>query len=398
MPQASASSPKPAAVRQVRRSGKPFFGAIESVLVEEPVDYDFDGAISREHAFAAWTWIVRDLAADLVDPNADETDPAILAAFDALLPELLSRARTALAAAPASFDAERKLKTQLGGEEPWRRLPIVLNALKCRSLLDKAQAFGRATNGMQDEAALATALQSMPLSDKAIAALLMQAALGQVANPSRLVTAVIRIAGSATEDAVIRTGFAPLIDATLAHAQNQIPALIQIGPFADIDLTCRAIDRFHRLIRAVNGYVELNRNGRWAMIVAALTKQVSSRVEPRLREVPMDVNKALRRVREANDRLDSDQLLAALNGVYVMTTVRDARDSLALNALFDQAWTQVGQALEINIQRNLDILRQNPADRITSERLDASIKMAELRFNPEYAEVLRRAKEAAEKR
>jgi hypothetical protein len=238
----------------------------------------------------------------------------------------------------------------------------------------------------------------MPLSDRAIAALLMQAALGQVANPSRLVTAVIRIAGSPTEDSIIRTGFGPLIDATLAHAQNQIPALVQVGPFADIDLTCRAIDRFHRLIRAVNGYVELNRNGRWAMIVAALTKQVSSRVEPRLREVPMDVNKALRRVRETNDRLDSDQLLAALNGVYLMTTVRDARDSLALNALFDQAWTQVGQALEMNIQRNLDILRQNPADRITSERLDASIKMAELRFNPEYAEVLRRAKEAAEKR
>jgi hypothetical protein len=398
MPQSATSSPKPVSTRAARRVGKPFFGVIDSVIVEDPADFEFDGAIAREHAFAAWTWMTRDLASELVDPEANPDDPATIAAFDALLPELLGRARTAIAAAGASHETERKIRTQLGGENQWRRLPLVLNALKCRNLLEKAQAFGRATNGMHDEAALANALQSMPLSDTTIAALLMQAAVGQVANPSRLITAIIRIAGTPTENAIVRTGFAPLVDAILAHAQNQIPALFQIGPFADIDLTCRAIDRFHRLVRAVHGYIELNRNGRWAMIVASLTKQVSSRVEPRLREVVMDVNKALRRHREGNDRLDSDQLLAALNGVYVLAAVRDARESLALNALFDQTWTQVGEALEMHIQRNLEILRQNPDDRVVAQRLDASIKMAELRFNVEYADVLRRAKEAAEKR
>ena len=398
MSQPVPSSPKPVSARAARRTGKPFFGAIESVIVEDPVDVEFDGAISREHAFAAWVWMTRDLAPDLVDPEADPDDPATLAALELLLPELLTRARNAVAAAGTSHDAGRKLRTQLGGEAQWRALPVVLNALKCRNLLEKARAFGRATNGMPDEAALAAALQSMPLSDPGIAALLMQAALGQIANPSRLVTATIRLAGSPAEDAIVRIGFAPLVDAILAHAQNQIPLLLQIGPFADIDLTCRAVDRFHRLIRAVQGYVELNRGGRWMMVVSSLTKQVSSRVEPRLREVVMDVNKSLRRGREGNDRLDSDQLLAALNGVYLMTAVRDARDSLALNALFDQTWMQVGEALEIHIQRNLEILRQHPEDRNTSERLDASIKMAELRFNAEYAEVLRRAKDAAEKR
>ena len=41
--------------------------------------------------------------------------------------------------------------------------------LRCRALLDKAQSFGRAANGMADEAALALALQSMPLQDQAVA-------------------------------------------------------------------------------------------------------------------------------------------------------------------------------------------------------------------------------------
>jgi len=167
--------------------------------------------------------------------------------------------------------------------------------------------------------------------------------------------------------------------------------------FGDMDLICRAIDRFHRLVRAVNGYVELARNSRWAQIASALTKTVSERVDPKLREVAPDVNLAMRR-REASDRLDSDQVLSALNGMYLLATVRDCRDSMAVNATFDQVWSQVGQALEIHLERNLEILRKNPADRVTSGRLDAAIKMAELRFNAEYADVLRRAKDAAERR
>ena len=378
-------------------AGKPFLGMIDAVLVSDPVDFPFDGAIAHSHAMAAWVWLVRFVGPDLIDAGEPGDDPAALQALDAQMPELLSRARAAAAESSSSREAERRLIGQLGGEEPWERLPFVLNALKCRALLDKAQGFGRAVNGITDEAALSLALQSMPLQDQGITALLMQAAVGQVTQPARLMTAVTRIAGSATEAAIQRAGFAPLVDALLAHAQSQIPALMQMGPFADIDLTCRAIDRFHRLVRSVHGFIELSRNGRWAMVIAALTKSVSERVEPRLRDVVPDLNKALRR-REGADKPDSDLLLSALNGVYVLASVRDARDSLALNAIFDQTWTQVGQALEIHIQRNLEILRQNPTDAATAERLDTSIKMAELRFNAEYAEVLRRAKEAVEKR
>jgi hypothetical protein len=399
MPPASAkpSSSAAAASARARKTGRPFFGLIDPVLVEDPLEFEFDGAISRQQAYGTWIWLRRDLAADLIDPEVPDEDPSAGPALDALMPELLGRARTAIAAAGTSHEAGRRLKTQLGGEEAWSRLPNIVNALKCRGLLDKAQAFGRATNGMTDEAALALALQSMPLNDQGVAALLMQAAVGQITNPSKLMTAVVRITGSATEVAIQRAGFTPLIDAILAHAQNQKHGLVSTGngAFADIDLICKSVDRFHRLMRAVNGYMELSRNSRWTTIVAALTKTVSERIEPKLRDVVLDVNKALRRHPGQTDRLDSDQLLLALNGVYVLATVRDAKDSLALNAIFDQAWAQVGQALEIHIQRNLEVLRHNPADKITSARLEASIKMAELRFNAEYAEVLRRAKETA---
>ncbi|MNY69915.1 hypothetical protein D3C86_2079300 [compost metagenome] len=78
--------------------------------------------------------------------------------------------------------------------------------------------------------------------------------------------------------------------------------------------------------------------------------------------------------------------------------MRECRDSLALNALFEQSWSQTGQALEVHLQRNLDLIRQYPADPVIGARLDAGIKMAEVRFNPEYAETLKRARAAAERR
>jgi len=363
----------PASARR-NAHGQAFLGLIDTVIVRGRDGFPFDGAISVEDADAAWTWMVRDLAPDLIDIDAVNDSAGSIAALESLMPELLTRARKALEEAQGKYDIARRIKTQLGGEEAWERLPVVLNALRCRSLLEKAQGFGRAANGLADEAAMAQALQSMPLNDPPVAALLMQAAVGQVATPSKLITAAIRITGSAAEAALVRAGFTPMIDAMFAHAQNQIPNLVQIGTFGDMDMICRSVDRFHRLMRAVMGYVELGRNSRWAMIAAALTKSVSERIDSKLRDVAPDLNKALRR-RDGTDRLDGDQILSALNGMYLLATVRDSRDSLALNALFDQVWAQTGQALEIHVERLLQQVRNNPMDSIASARLDAAVAL-----------------------
>lgn len=397
MPPSSAKSGTGAASAAQRKALRPFLGMIDAVLVHGPADFSFSGAVASDDAAAVWTWMVRDVAPDLIDVAAIDDSAISRAAVESLLPELLARARKALLAAESSVELTRRLKTALGGDEVFARLPTVLNALRCRGLLEKAQGFGRAANGMADEAALALALQSMPLSDQPVAALLLQAAVGQVANPTRLVTAAIRIAGAATEPALVRAGFAPLVEAILAHAQDQIPALAQMGTFGDMDLVCRSVDRFHRLMRAVTGYVELNRGSRWSTVGAALIKAASNRVEPKLKDVGPDMNQALRR-REGYDRLDSDQVLMALNGLYLLATVRESRDSLAVNATFDQVWAQTGQALEIHLERLLQQGRASPDDAVIAARLDAALKMAEIRFGQDYADTLRRSRDAAVER
>ena len=394
----AAAAPARGAARAGQAAPRPFAGLIDPVLVEEPVLFAFPGSVSREIALIAWTWAVRDICPDLIPAEAVAAGRFGAADLEPLMPQVLARMKAGLDKAAADAEAGRRLRAQLGRDDARGQLEVVAGALRSRALLTKAQAFGKATNTIGDDGALGVALQSMPLQDARLAALLFHAALGQVANPTRLVTAVIKLSGNATEVALARSGFAPLIEAFLAHAQNQLHLLHLSGPFADTDLVCRSLDRFHRLVRALTGYVEFGRSSRSTQVLSTLTKQVSDRVEPRLKEVVTDLNQAMRRPREGADRLDNDRLLAAINGMYLLSAVRDCRDSLALNAVFDQAWSQSGQALELHIQRNIELIRQHPGDPLVGARLDAAIKMAELRFNAEYAETLKRARLAAERR
>lgn len=374
----------------------PFCGLIDPILVHEPVLETFPGAVNIEAARAIWIWVIRDLCSDIMP--ADKVGQGTLAAADIepLVPELLGRMKAGLAQASADIETSRRLTAQLGRDDARERLPVVMLALRNRSLLSKAQAFGRATNTITDDAALGAAIQAMPLQDPALAALVFQSALGQVGNPTLLVTGAIKLAGAASEVAMARIGLAPLIDAHIAHAQNQLRFLHFNGPFSDVDLVCRALERFHKLVRALTGYIEFSRGSHATAALSTVTKYVSDRLEPRLKEVVTDLNQAMRR-REGADRLDTDKLLAAVSGIYLLATVRDCKDSLALNAVFDQAWGQSGQALEVHIQRNMELFRENPEDKNTIARLDAVIKMAQLRFSQEYADTLKKARMAAER-
>lgn len=387
----------PATAKPARAAAPtPFVGLIDPILVHEPVLEVFPGAVGMEAAKAIWTWVARDLCSDILP--ADKLEQGTLAASEVepLVPELLGRMKAALAQASGDGESSRRLTAQLGREDARARLPVVMLALRNRALLTKAQAFGRATNSITDDVALGSAIQAMPLQDPALAALVFQSALGQVGNPTLLVTAAIRLAGSATEAGIGRIGLSPLIDAHIAHAQNQLRFLQFNGPFSDVDLVCRALERFHKLVRALTGYIEFSRGSPTTAALSTITKYVSDRLEPRLKEVVTDLNQAMRR-REGADRLDTDRLLAAVSGIYLLATVRDCKDSLALNAVFDQAWGQSGQALEVHIQRNMELLRQNPEDKNTVSRLDAVIKMAQLRFSQDYADTLKKARMAAER-
>lgn len=392
-------SPDPnSAYRSPQRRVDPFFGLIGSVIVEEGQPFAFDGAIPQAQAAAVWSWVVRDLAPDLLERGLAEGWSGPAEALEARMPALIEAIRAEMSKAVADPEADRKLAIRIGDADAMRRLPHVVTALKVRGLLGKAQDFGRAVNTISDDADLAEALAVIPLADQAIAGLLFQAMMRQVQQPHRLVLAASKRAGSAMDTALIRGGFGPMVSAMLASAQNEIPVFSTSGAFADMDLICRSIDRYHRMVRAVGSYIDLGRLNSWTTAIAALTKRASEQLEPRLREVAPDMTQALRQARDGADRVDADRLLTALNGTYLLVTLRNCRDSLALNALIDEVWQRTGQILEAYVPRNLELVRLDPGNAIARQRLDSGLKMAELRFGPEYAEVIRRARDGEVRR
>lgn len=383
-------------------SGKDaFLEALAGVLVDPPAPHGFPGAVERETAGKIWTWMTRDVAADEAARLSDALDSGAdaLEAFDRLLPEILEKLKANAAAEKDDRELERRNTMQMGGEEARQRLAPVIMAMRRRALLEQAGKFGIAVGSISDEAAIATALQSISITNPLTRSLWMQAMVGYMANPSRVMAAAVAIAGGNSETRIVNAGYGALVEAVLSHAQSQIGRLAsQPNLFSDIDFSCKAIDRFHRLMRALNYNLEIERRSVWGTIMTDLTARLSERLERPMKEISLNVTQALRRPRDGNGHVDADDVLAALNGLYLLMTVRKCRDSLAVNALLDQAWTDTGQTVEVLVTRALDMYRAKPADPVARERLDAGIKMAEIRFNPEYADILRRARDGAERR
>lgn len=396
----SSGAPKAASKGEI--VARPAFeAAIAGVLVDPPVFHPFAGAIDREIAGAIWTWIARDAAPDAIARLADgiESGAALKPAFETMLPEILAALKETLAREGSDWEFERRNTIQMGGDDARKRLPYVIMALRRHSLLEQAMAFGRAVSTLQDEATIATALQSISISNPVTRSLWMQAMISTTANPSRVMAAAASLSGGGDEVRITNAGFAPLVDAVLSHAQSQIALLgTHPGVFTDNDLACKAIERFHRLMRAINHNLEIDRRSQWGVVIADLTGRVAERLNRPMREITANLTKALRRPREGADAVDPDDVLGALNGMYLLITVRNSRDSLAVNALLEQAWSETGQAVEVLVTRTLDMFRAYPSDPVLRERLDIGIKLAELRFNPEYADILRRARDGAERR
>ncbi len=381
---------------EVRRLLREILGPL---LVGGRPHFDPPGAILVSDAEAIWTWLERDvvpeLSAQARKALQQDGNPEILATFTK---SLAAQIAEQLQFAQDEPDLLRRIRVQIGDEAAFAHLRHVASGFRCQPYLGKAVAFGRALDRQKDEQAVGLSLSSFPAKNSALMPMLMHAAMSQVSNPARIVTVVTRLSGGATERAITQSGFDTIIDAMTAHAQNQLSLIGDKGHFTDMDLVCRAILRLHAFIRGISIIVENDGHSRWAGRSAKLVAHISDQLAPRIQRVEADVRQALRPSRAGSGGIESDALLEALNGLYLLTTVREARDSFGVNSVLDSAWTQTGQVLETLISRNLEAYKMEPNDDEVARRLEAAIDMARIRFNPEYAEVIERAKEGALRR
>jgi len=363
---------------------------IGPVLVDDVSVLDPKGAVFSGHANAVWQWLCRDVDQTLSTRAVAAVDAPDPGPASALCAEVGRHLADAIASAAAGEDQARRVRVQIGSIAAYECLDQLEVAFRSRPLLAQALAFGQAFDELDDDVVAAAALKSFPASTR-MYPFLMHAAVGRIASPYKLVSALVEAAGGCTETAVLRSGLEPVMDALVAHAQHLLAHICRDGPFIDMDQTCRAIHRFHGLVRAGSIVTENDGRGRWAVQTTQLVARVSDYLAPRLHRVEADLRQSLRPSRFEADAADSTLLLEALNGIYLLSTIREARDSLGVNAAFETVWAKTGNVLEMLIERNLDAFRQNPGDEMITRRLEAAVNMARIRFNPEYADIVQRA-------
>ncbi|MCF6301927.1 MAG: hypothetical protein L3J13_01790 [Devosiaceae bacterium] len=388
-------------VGEGRADGKEIIEALLGpVLTDSSEFFQSRGVIERSEARAVWTWLERDSDKNLnAEAFAAIAQGATWQEKSRLSIKIANLIAAGISAAQQNPDVARRIQIQLGEQEVFDHLAHIEVAFRHQQLLSKSVAFGQAINGVRDENSLKLALQTFPVDDPAVSALMMHAAIGQVQNPNRLINVVLDLSDGSSQRAITASGYASVVEGLIAHAQDQLSNFTATQTrFADMDLTCRSLGRYHRLIRAVTSITETDKSSQWATAVSMLIRHMSELIEPRLMKIDADIRQSLRKTRSGPDRLDSDLLLDALNGLYLLAAVREALDSLALNSLVKSLWNDIGKALEVLISRNLDAFRNDPENDILAQRLNTGIKMAEIRFNPEYADIMARARDGASKR
>ncbi|MCB9993435.1 MAG: hypothetical protein H6873_07235 [Hyphomicrobiaceae bacterium] len=369
---------------------------IGPVLIDGPDLVYCEGAIRTEAAIAAWNWMVRDIDPQLPSYAAIALKPGTPIGTDErfarLLGDLVAAQHRTASESPAAL---HRLGVQLGGEYMLEMLPAFQSALRNLKLIHQAAHFGKTLNGITDRHALAVTLKSLPVEDHLLTMQLALAAVGQVTNPQVVGEGIIVAAGGSQPARVQQAGLKSFVDAIIAHAQHQIGNLKSArGHFTDIDLSCRVIGRFHKLMRAIAPIVEEDRRSFWYANVTRLVGHLSDLLRPRIEEVDAQIRRGLRPARLGTDALDRDGLLDALNSMYLLQAARDARESLALNQAIETAWLHTGQTCEVLGTRLLDRLREHPHDTVTQDRVSFCAKIAAVRFSQEYAEVLERARDS----
>lgn len=374
-------------------------GLLGPILVNGRPHFDPVGAIVLPEAATIWTWLERDIILDLSRKAAhalqQDGEPDTLAEFSRTIATAITEQ---LQLAQEDPELGRRTRVQIGDDVAHSHLKYVANGFRCHPYLAKAVAFGRALHQQREDQAISVSLNSFPARQSPLMPMLMHATIGQVANPARIVTVITQLAGGATERALTQSGFDTVLDALAAHAQHQLSLIQDEGRFADMDLACRAVARFHTLIRSMSIVGENDGHSRWAVQSAKLISHVSDQLGPRIKRIEADVRQSLRPSRSAGGAAETDMLLEALNGLYLLSTVREARDSLGVNSVLESAWTQTGQVLETLITRNLEAFKAEPGNELTARRLNAAINMARIRFNPEYADVIAKAMQGASRR
>jgi len=359
----------------------------------------FGAGIRRFALDHFWEWIQRDLDQNAIaeinkslggqdQPTEREVELTLGKIIDIVTPIIQSCFR--------DDELRRRLTIQMGGPAVFETVPVILSAFGYVGYIKSGVRFGRELSGHEDPDALKYALEHIEFPSNDVKGLWCQSFTSGVSRTDILAATIAKLSYASTSEAITKSGFAEFVDALLINAQQQIEIIEnQSGIFKDIDLTCRAIDRFHQIARGLQFHLELSKSSKWNYSLERLVKRGANSLSGKFSDILRDVKKVLGPAQngKAAGRLDPADVLHAYNGLYILAATRSARESLAVNAVVDRVWKDVGISLEAMVDPIFEHFKLSAgSDALDSAQVDIAIKFCSIRFGEDYAAILSRNK------
>jgi len=360
----------------------------------------FGAGIRRSALDHFWEWLQRDLQQEeifLVNEVLGGQSQPSERQIEVALSNIVEMVSPLLQKCHEDPETKRRLTIQMGGPEVFEVLPTILLAFRYVSYIKSGVNLGRELSASEDPGAFAYALEHISFPTAEVKSLWCQSFVSGVLRADLLAATIAKLSYASTDEAIKKSGFGEYVGALLTNAQQQIEIIEnQTGIFRDIDLTCRAIDRFHQIARGLQFHLDLSKSSKWNVALERLVKRGALSLSSRFSDVLHDVNKVLGPAPKGANSvgLDPANVLQAYNGLYVMAATRSARESLAVNAVVERVWKDVGTALEAMVDRIFEHFKHSAgSDAFDTAQVEIAIKFCSIRFGAEYAAILRRNKD-----
>ncbi|WP_428651052.1 hypothetical protein [Roseibium sp.] len=387
-----------------------FFAPLDSFLINEYLPNHQEGRINRTVLDRVWNWLSRDVMPEDVKTVLDQAANADVSGerVDALVQSLRTRSVEALgdvlSRSEWSEKERRRMSVELGGDrgiaelrdiqkilaaEQWlvpflENLPERINEHRLKHDTDVLRMVDKCSGRHPDHVPVIAAA----LIDRADA-------------PSALCTFAGRLAGDDDPKVIASSPFAPFVDMVMSEAERlQILALEHRSHNPDPVAFSQALAEYHELVRGIERDIDLTVTGKWRRQLAETKRGISGAVTQELDSAHGAVRRALQVPkfdRNGNLQIDQSAIDDAVRTLRVVTMVRNASETFAVNEVSKRTRHAVEQTLEIVTRSLITDLgaARGPQLEAHMAAADVAIMLSEIYFGEEYAAQLRRSRQSA---
>ena len=380
-----------------------FFAPIRPLIVEAKLPTHQTGRISWHSCTLVWRWLMRDLMPEEV-ATALATDPS---GIDKEARRLRSKAtglvRDVIRTVSVSPIAVQRLVAQVGGERVYRDLRDMLDALDradwmTEFLAEFPEVVTRKT--LDENKAMLAPIIQLALTRPADTVWALSALMHRLETPALLLRMALALVGSNDTARLVKTPYAVAVDLFLSELEIETQRIRDTEAAVAVhEATALAMERFHLLVRDLEGLIEIPPSSGWGKRLAGFKAGVSNWLEQTIMTAPGLVRRALRARDVSGQRVgyDADLIADTERALRIVSIAAFAKDSLAVNTALGRVRRDIEQAFEALSAPLIEELRNAFGEErdVLMRRTEAVVRLAEIHFGPDYSTSIRRSRHTA---